>query len=61
MFNVLTVEGHDYTDLEKNMLGTMPLLVTNFCATAVIAYKAWYVDCDPNPVVDEFQIIWSIH
>lgn len=27
--------------LEKNMLGTFGLLVTNFGATALIAYKAW--------------------
>ncbi|EIM90635.1 uncharacterized protein STEHIDRAFT_165195 [Stereum hirsutum FP-91666 SS1] len=41
VLNVLTAEGHKYTTLEKNMLGTLPLLATNFFATALIAYKAW--------------------
>lgn len=44
VLNVLTVlNSHNYPTLEKNMLGTFPLLFTNFCATALVAYKTWSV------------------
>lgn len=40
--------------LEKNMLGTFGLLVTNFGATALIAYKAWFV---PSHLYLIYQLI----
>lgn len=34
---------HDYPTVEKNMLGTFPLMFTNALATLLIAYKTWCV------------------
>ncbi|KAF7314991.1 hypothetical protein MIND_00013200 [Mycena indigotica] len=34
--------GAHYPSMLKNFLGTFPLLITNFAATGLIAYKLWY-------------------
>lgn len=42
VLNVLTVTiPHEYSTVEKNMLGTFPLMFTNAIATILIAYKTW--------------------
>lgn len=42
VLNVLTVTiPHEYPTVEKNMLGTFPLMFTNAIATILIAYKTW--------------------
>ena len=44
VLNVWTaIYSNHYGTIEKNMLGTIPLLFTNFCATALIAYRTWQV------------------